>query len=465
MSPKALPGFRDFYPEQLAERAYIFETWRQVVRRFAFVEYDGPPLEPLDLYTQKSGDEIVGQLYNFEDKGGRAVAMRPEMTPTFARMVAAKAQALRKPIRWFSLPQLFRYERQQKGRLREHYQLNVDVVGEAHVLADAELLSVAVEIMRAFGLTSQDVRARVSDRRLLNGLLQHLNVAEPQWTAVYAVLDKLERQPRDISAEKLTAAGLDAATVEIILGFDTLDFETLQARYGQAPSVVEHANRFAEYLGYADALGIRDWIRFDLTIVRGLAYYTGIVFELFDAVGEFRAICGGGRYDNLLSSLGGVDLPALGFGMGDVVLGELLKQRGKMPAFQATDDRYFIVAGEGVKTSHVLKLAGNLRRLIPDASISHGLNPSAIETRKTAKQVDDGRAAGANYFLWLTDSNNELHINLSHADIKTMHKLDASHAHALLSDDRGVGPQRDAAADIRAVSQSLAAEAQKAKQG
>ncbi|MEO7997803.1 MAG: ATP phosphoribosyltransferase regulatory subunit, partial [Gemmatimonadaceae bacterium] len=213
MPPKALPGFRDFYPEQLAERSYIFETWRQVVRRFAFVEYDGPPLEPLDLYTQKSGDEIVGQLYNFEDKGGRQVAMRPEMTPTFARMVAARAQALRKPIRWFSLPQLFRYERQQKGRLREHYQLNVDMVGEAHVLADAELLSVAIEIMSAFGLTALDVRARVSDRRLLNGLLEHLNIAEAQWPSVYAVLDKLERQPREISSEKLTAAGLDAATV------------------------------------------------------------------------------------------------------------------------------------------------------------------------------------------------------------------------------------------------------------
>ena len=459
MSPKALPGFRDFYPEQLAERAYIFETWRQVVRRFAFVEYDGPPLEPLDLYTQKSGDEIVGQLYNFEDKGGRAVAMRPEMTPTFARMVAARAQALRKPIRWFSLPQLFRYERQQKGRLREHYQLNVDMVGEAHVLADAELLSMAVEIMSAFGLTSADVRARVSDRRLLNGLLEHLEIPEAQWPAVYAVLDKLERQPREISAEKLATAGIDAAAVETILGFDALDFETLQARYGSAPAVQPHAERFAEYLAYADSLGTREWIRFDLTIVRGLAYYTGIVFELFDAVGEFRAICGGGRYDNLLSSLGGVDLPALGFGMGDVVLGELLKQRGKMPTFQATDDRYFIVAGEGVKTAHVLKLAGTLRRLIPHASFSHGLNPAAIETRKTARQVDDGRAAGANYFLWITDSDNQLHINLSYANIKMMHTLDAQSTNALLSHERGVALQRDAAASLRALSETLAEEA------
>src|SRR6478672_13635857 len=209
MPPKPLPGFRDFYPEQFAEREYIFTTWRRIVRRYAFVEYDGPPLEPLDLYTQKSGDEIVTQLYNLVDKGDRAVAMRPEMTPTFARMVGARAQALRKPVRWFSLPQLFRYERTQKGRLREHYQLNVDMVGESDLLADAELLSVAIEIMRAFGLSHADVRARVSDRQLLNGLLTHFGIAEGDWAAVYAVLDKLERQPSEVSAEKLAAAGLE----------------------------------------------------------------------------------------------------------------------------------------------------------------------------------------------------------------------------------------------------------------
>src|ERR671914_1114720 len=168
MSRGALPGFRDFYPEQLAERARIMHVWRDVARRFAFVEYDGPPLEPLDLFTRKSGDEIVGQLYNFTDKGDREVALRPEMTPTFARMVGARANAMRKPIRWFSIPQLFRYERQQKGRLREHFQLNVDIVGEADVTADAELLAVALDIMRDFGLTGDDVRARVSDRRLLS---------------------------------------------------------------------------------------------------------------------------------------------------------------------------------------------------------------------------------------------------------------------------------------------------------
>src|ERR687894_2981899 len=176
MAQGALPGFRDFYPPDLADRAFIMRAWRDVARRYAFVEYDGPPLEPLDLYTRKSGDEIVGQLYNFTDKGGREVALRPEMTPTFARMVAARANALRKPVRWFSVPQLFRYERQQRGRLREHFQLNVDVVGEADVTADAELLAVAIEIMAAFRLTPESVVARVSDRRLLAALVNELGV-------------------------------------------------------------------------------------------------------------------------------------------------------------------------------------------------------------------------------------------------------------------------------------------------
>src|SRR3954471_20772116 len=182
----ALPGFRDFYPEQFAERAYVMKVWREVAHRYAFVEYDGPPLEPLDLYTRKSGEEIVGQLYNFKDKGDREVALRPEMTPTLARMVAAKASALRKPVRWFSIPQLFRYERQQKGRLREHFQLNVDILGEPGLAADAELLAVAIETMRAFGLGPKDVRARVSDRKLLNALLTSSGVTDAQLPATYA---------------------------------------------------------------------------------------------------------------------------------------------------------------------------------------------------------------------------------------------------------------------------------------
>src|ERR1700755_65378 len=209
----ALPGFRDFYPQELSERAFIMATWREVARRYAFVEYDGPPLEPLELYTRKSGDEIVGQLYNFVDKGEREVALRPEMTPTVARMVAARANALRKPVRWFSMPQLFRYERQQKGRLREHFQLNVDIIGEADVTADAELLAVAIEIMRSCGLTSSDGRARISDPRLLRGILTGLGVTEEQTGGVFAIVDKYDRQPQDVSREKLAGVGLSAQQI------------------------------------------------------------------------------------------------------------------------------------------------------------------------------------------------------------------------------------------------------------
>src|SRR5213082_3329914 len=203
MSKGALPGFRDFYPEQLATRNYVMSVWRDVARKYGFVEYDGPPLEPLELYTRKSGDEIVGQLYNFKDKGDRDVALRPAMTPTLARMVAAKANALRKPVRWFSVPQLFRYERQQRGRLREHFQLNVDIIAEADITADAELLAVAIEIMAGCGLTPGDVRARVSDRRLLREILATMQVGDDAMPAVFRVIDKLERQPRDVSRTKL----------------------------------------------------------------------------------------------------------------------------------------------------------------------------------------------------------------------------------------------------------------------
>ena len=214
MAQGALPGFRDFYPQELAERAYIMSVWREVASRYACVEYVGPPLEPLELYTRKSGEEIVGQLYNFVDKGGRDVALRPEMTPTVARMVAARANALRKPVRWFSMPQLFRYERQQKGRLREHYQLNVDIIGAVEVAADAELVACAVDIMRAFGMTANDVVVRVSDRRILQAYLESLGVPSASVTAVYGVIDKLERQPAAVSNEKLTALGVPASAID-----------------------------------------------------------------------------------------------------------------------------------------------------------------------------------------------------------------------------------------------------------
>src|SRR2546427_798062 len=207
MQGKALPGFRDFYPEDLSLRNHIFATWRSVAARYGFEEYDGPPLESLEMYTQKSGDEIVQQLYAFRDKGDRDVALRPEMTPTLARMVAARVQALKKPIRWFSIPQLFRYERQQRGRLREHFQLNMDIIGEAGPLADAELMAASLDITRGFGLGPKDVQLRVSDRRVIRGLLLGRGLTESQLPVAFAVIDRSERVPKDVLAEMLKDAG------------------------------------------------------------------------------------------------------------------------------------------------------------------------------------------------------------------------------------------------------------------
>src|SRR6266511_3003037 len=216
MKSAALPGFRDFYPDDLALRNYLFATWRAVAGRYGFEEYDGPPLEPVELYTGKSGAEIVQQLYTFEDKGGRNVALRPEMTPTLARMVAARANGLRKPIRWFSIPQLFRYERQQRGRLREHFQLNCDLIGEPGPLGDAEVIALAIDVMRALGLTSRDVRVRLSDRRVLSALLQSGGVLEGGLPDAYQAVDKLERMRREEVIAHLAAAGFASPAVETV---------------------------------------------------------------------------------------------------------------------------------------------------------------------------------------------------------------------------------------------------------
>lgn len=389
MSTGALPGFRDFYPAEFAERSHIFDAWRSVARRFAFAEYDGPPLEPLELYTKKSGDEIVGQLYNFEDKGGRQVALRPEMTPTVARMVAARANSLRRPVRWFTMPQLFRYERQQKGRLREHYQLNVDIFGEPDVSADAEILSVAIEIMRTLGLGPEAVRARVSDRRLLNALVLAAGVTEEQLPATYAVIDKIDRTPIAVSHERLAAAGLGGelpATITTLVT-ESRSLDSLRDRFPNDAAVAEHLARFEQYFALLDALGVREYVDLDLRIVRGLAYYTGIVFELFDASGEFRAICGGGRYDNLLQALGGVDMPALGFGMGDVVLGELLRARGLMPSGSQRID-FWVAPVASTNRLDAVRVASALRKA--GASAEYPLREQAL-----GKQLKAAGNAGA----------------------------------------------------------------------
>ncbi len=388
MQGQALPGFRDFYPDELALKNHIFATWREVARRYGFQEYDGPPLEPLELYTDKSGAEIVQQLYAFEDKGGRKVALRPEMTPTLARMVGAHAQALKKPIRWFSIPQLFRYERQQRGRLREHFQLNMDMLGEASPLADAELIAAAIDIMRAFGFGPADVQARVSDRRGLRTLLLGRGLTEAQLPTAFEVIDKNERVPQEALAEILAKVGIARREASIVFEVANLrSIETVTAALAKVEGGEEAGEPLRQAVGALEAMGLGEFIAVDLTIVRGLAYYTGIVFELFDTGKSLRAICGGGRYDGLLKALGGVDLPALGFGMGDVVLGELLKERG--PADQAsTKLDAFLIAVSGEDVAPLLKLAHQLRDR--GVAVEYGLRPAAIR-----KQLELAAARGA----------------------------------------------------------------------
>ncbi len=347
-----LPGFRDFYPEPLPHpdvwsadaRQYIFDQWRTVAKRYGFREYDGPPLEPLELFTTKSGEEIVGQLYNFKDKGDREVSLRPEMTPTLARMVAAHERNYKKPIKWFAIPQLFRYERQQKGRLREHFQLNADLMGELHPAADAELIALLIDTLRAFGLNAEDFVIRLSSRNAWQEFFKNGGGDTLHEYAFFQIIDKLERTPLDESEKKLSALGFTLAQVNTFIeaGKPTEELETI--------------------LHNLAARGLKDFVKVDYQVIRGLAYYTGVVFEAFDRKGEFRAIAGGGRYNNLVKLISGgkVDMPALGFGMGDVVLLELLKARKLLPKFDAPMDVFVLIEDEALRPVS-LKLVHDLR--------------------------------------------------------------------------------------------------------
>ncbi|MFO1477848.1 MAG: histidine--tRNA ligase [Verrucomicrobiota bacterium] len=366
-----LPGFRDFYPEPLPHadvwsadaRQYIFAKWREMARRYGFREYDGPPLEPLELFTTKSGEEIVKQLFDFQDKGGRAVAMRPEMTPTLARMVAAHERNYKKPVKWFAIPQLFRYEKQQKGRLREHFQFNADVIGESDPAADAELIALLIDTLRSFGLTAQDFVIRLSSRNAWQEFYEGRrkkadggNAAENAYE-FFQVIDKLERTAPEESAKKLDSLGfsLDEVTKFIESGAPTKELQSI--------------------LDNLAARGMSDFVQVDYQVIRGLAYYTGVVFEAFDRKGEFRAIAGGGRYDNLvkLISAGKVNLPALGFGMGDVVLLELLKERQLLQPSIVGVDVFCLIEDESLRP-HSLKLIAELRTA--GFSVEYSLTPA-----------------------------------------------------------------------------------------
>jgi histidyl-tRNA synthetase len=334
MPMQTLPGFRDFLPEDCAKRNYIFARWREVARRYAFVEWEGPVLEATELYKKKSGAEIVDQLFNFTDKGEREVALRPELTPTLARVIAAHERAFKKPLKWFSIGQFFRYEKQQRGRLREHFQLNCDVIGEPDLAADIELVALCIDIVRAFGFTEKDFVVRISDREFWTDFLRKKDVPADRWDEFLQTIDKFGREPREKTTEKLGDLADDV-------------FATLKSG--------GKSEKLSKLVDALRGRGLADFVAIDIGIVRGLAYYTGIVFEVFDRAGKFRAIAGGGRYDNLIAQLsdGDVSMPALGFAVGDVVLGELINEipqaREAMQRAVASDrkiDIYIVIAKE-----------------------------------------------------------------------------------------------------------------------
>jgi histidyl-tRNA synthetase len=329
-------GTRDFYPEDMRMRNWLFDHFIDAARLHGFEEYDAPVLESEELYTRKAGEEITQQLYNFEDKGERAVTLRPEMTPSLARMVMARAGALPMPIKWFSIPQCWRYERTQRGRGREHYQWNVDIWGTESIEADVELLSVLVNFFDAVGLTPGDLVIKLSSRKVLEEVLGSLGISGENFAPTCIVIDKMDKLPADVIAEQLTELGLSSEAISTIQSTLTIsNFDELRNALGEeSTAIAELASLFAAAADY----GISDWIEFDASIVRGLAYYTGMVFEVRDRAGELRAICGGGRYDKLLSTLGGKDLPATGFGFGDMVIMELLTEKGLLPELVSGND-------------------------------------------------------------------------------------------------------------------------------
>ena len=339
-------------------RNWLFDNFRAAARSHGFEEYDSPVLEHEELYTRKQGEEITQQLYNFEDKGGRRVTLRPEMTPSLARMVMARAGAMPTPIKWFSIPQCWRYERTQRGRGREHYQWNVDIWGSDAVQADAELLSVLVSFFQRVGLNADDLAISISSRKVLEEVLGSLGISGDAFAATCIIVDKMDKLPAEVIEQQLSEQGLDASAISVIqstLGLSDLD--SLAAALGEGSGAVAE---LATLFDLIDSYGIADWVTFDASVVRGLAYYTGPVFEAHDRGGKLRAICGGGRYDRLLSSLGGNDMPATGFGFGDMVIMELLNENGLVPDLPSGNQDIVIAINEDLRSA-AMSVATKLR--------------------------------------------------------------------------------------------------------
>lgn len=373
-------GTRDFYPADMAIRLYIFSVWRSVVRRFGYVEYDGPFLEPYELFAAKSGKELVdSQMYVLTDRGDRKLGIRPEMTPTLARMVAAKRGSLDKPLRWFSVPVCWRYEKPQKGRVREFAQLNVDLLGVDSALADAEAIAVGVEILKAFGFTSSDVSIRVNNRYFMERVLTSFGIDKAFMAEVFNIIDKKERVTQEEFVEWLNEAGLTNEQVKKLTSF------LEQKSYGDDPDLT----RLFEALSF---YGVSEFVEFDPVIVRGIAYYTGTVFEAFDRKKEFRAIFAGGRYDDLVEVFGGDRFPGVGFGFGEVVLLELLTAYNKLPVLPIVSSTVLVTVFDETLKSASFTAANTLRH--------EGVNTEVyLQDARLDKQISYANRHGIPYVL------------------------------------------------------------------
>ena len=391
---QSLPGFRDFRPEDCAVRNYLFRTFREVARRYGFLEYETPLLEPTELYLKKSGGELSSQLFRFEDQGGRDITLRPEVTASLGRLASTLQRNYQKPMRWFEVGQCFRYEKPQKGRTREFYQFNVDLLGESNSGADAELIALSIELMRELGFQSGDYVIRLSDRSYWQAFGEKKGLSEEQTAELLQIVDKLERNKPGVTEENLSSLGLTSDEVKTAIE--------------QPEALGENLDNI---LANLEARGMRDEVEVDLSIVRGLAYYTGVVFEVFDARKSLRAVAGGGRYDTLISSLsdGSVDLPAAGFAIGDVVIRHLIEETphaaAKMQEALEADKacEVFIVLADESKQLDALGLASKLRSA--GIAVTYPLAPT-----KVGKQFKQAEQSGAQLALVVGNEYPELAI-------------------------------------------------------
>ncbi len=380
-------GTRDFFPEEMRLRNWLFEIWRSASVQAGFEEYDTCVLEHEDLYIRKAGDEISKQLFSFEDKSGRRLSLRPEMTPSLARLVLQHNKSLSFPIKWFSMPQCFRYERMTKGRRREHFQWNADIIGQPHILAEAEILMLLISACESMGLTKKEFNVFINDRRILNAILSQINVPEELHSTVLVILDKRDKISSEALVAMLEDTGMSAKQVGQLNEFlSNTDLKDLEENLSDTTGV----EQLHSLMDMMDTAGCSGYLKFDISIVRGLSYYTGAVFEVNSPEKKHRAICGGGRYDSLLSAFGGETVPAVGFGFGDVVVLDVLKEMGRFPELPRKLD-YTIIPFANEQVGIALKIAAELRMRgsVVDC------NFSMKKMKKTMRQANESGAAKA----------------------------------------------------------------------